>query len=186
MVIGVNGDSESERLQQQQQQPQPQPQPQPQSQSQTQTTTATTGHVYLLGNTLPRHQTPLTWRDRLETAFSLGNGIGTITLILAIVFGIGAWAGMNIQISQGGKSIELTIWATCADHEVSHLYSTTQLEFQKLIYFGVSSLFNNHKYARAYYPKISTTYRKEITDLVEIWLLSLGGTSLASLVMLKW
>ena len=40
-----------------------------------------------------------------------------MALIAAVVFGIGAWVGMKVQISQGGQSMELAIWTTCADHE---------------------------------------------------------------------
>jgi len=70
------------------------------------------------GQILPVHQRHWTWRDRLENACSVANGLGTLALIAAFIFGIGAWVGMNIQINQGGKGLELTIWATCADHEV--------------------------------------------------------------------
>jgi len=44
-------------------------------------------------------------------------GIGVAALILATIFGIGAWVGMNMQYNQGTKGLELSIWTTCADHE---------------------------------------------------------------------
>lgn len=49
--------------------------------------------------------------------WNAANGIGVTALVIATVFGIGAWVGMNMQIKQGSQSLELTIWATCADHE---------------------------------------------------------------------
>ena len=49
----------------------------------------------------------------------MANGIGTFALIAAVIYGIGAWVGMKIQINQGTKSVELAIWTACADHEVS-------------------------------------------------------------------
>lgn len=70
-------------------------------------------------NQLSSPQTTLTllhqkWQDFCDAS----NGIGTTALILAVVFGIGAWVGMNMQYNQGSKSLELSIWSTCADHEV--------------------------------------------------------------------
>ena len=59
-----------------------------------------------------------TWRDRLGDTFSTANGIGTFALIAALVFGIGAWVGMKIQISQGAQNMDLAIWTACADHQV--------------------------------------------------------------------
>lgn len=44
-------------------------------------------------------------------------GIGVAALILATIFGIGAWVGMNMQYNQGTKGLEPSIWTTCADHE---------------------------------------------------------------------
>lgn len=62
---------------------------------------------------------PATWSEKFANACSLANGLGTFALLAAVIFGIGAWVGMKIQISQGGKSMELAIWTACADHEVS-------------------------------------------------------------------
>lgn len=45
------------------------------------------------------------------------NSLGTLALVAVVVFGIGAWVGMKIQISQGGKNMDLAIWTACADHE---------------------------------------------------------------------
>lgn len=59
-----------------------------------------------------------TWREKFTNACSLANGLGTFALLAAVIFGIGAWVGMKIQINQGGKSMELAIWTACADHEV--------------------------------------------------------------------
>ena len=59
-----------------------------------------------------------TWRDRLGDTVSTANGIGTFALITALVFGIGAWVGMKIQISQGAQNMDLAIWTACADHQV--------------------------------------------------------------------
>ncbi|KAL9104355.1 MAG: hypothetical protein Q9163_000702 [Psora crenata] len=55
--------------------------------------------------------------NRSSGALSFANGIGTLALIAAVVFGIGAWVGMKIQISQGGKNMDLAIWTACVDHE---------------------------------------------------------------------
>lgn len=69
---------------------------------------------------LPTHVIrPCSWRERFENACSVANGIGTFALTAAVIFGIGAWVGMKIQINQGAKSVELAIWTACADHEVS-------------------------------------------------------------------
>jgi hypothetical protein len=62
-----------------------------------------------------RQQTP---NEKLNSFWTASNGIGVIAVVLAMAFGIGAWVGMNMQYNQGAKSLELTIWATCADHEV--------------------------------------------------------------------
>jgi hypothetical protein len=62
-----------------------------------------------------RQQIP---NEKLNSFWTASNGIGVIAVVLAMAFGIGAWVGMNMQYNQGAKSLELTIWATCADHEV--------------------------------------------------------------------
>ena len=68
---------------------------------------------------LPRYANgPLTWSEKFANSLSWANGLGTMALIAAVVFGIGAWVGMKVQISQGGQSMELAIWTTCADHEI--------------------------------------------------------------------
>ena len=51
-------------------------------------------------------------------------GIGMTSLILATIFGIGAWVGMNMQYNQGAQSLELSVWATCADHEVWKVFKS--------------------------------------------------------------
>lgn len=61
--------------------------------------------------------------------WSATNGIGFAALVLAIVFGVGAWVGMNMQYHQGAKSLELTIWTTCADHEVCK-YSSRDIKLE--------------------------------------------------------
>ena len=61
---------------------------------------------------------PQSWRGSFRNSISLANGLGTIALVAAFVFGIGAWVGMKIQISQGGQNMELAIWTTCADHQM--------------------------------------------------------------------
>lgn len=67
---------------------------------------------------LPRYanRSP-TWSEKFANACSLANGLGTIAVLAAFIFGIGAWVGMKIQINQAGNSMELAIWTTCADHE---------------------------------------------------------------------
>ena len=63
---------------------------------------------------LPSFQRPTKkwWSEFWNAA----NGVGVTALVIATVFGVGAWVGMNMQIKQGSQSLELTIWATCADH----------------------------------------------------------------------
>jgi hypothetical protein len=60
-------------------------------------------------------QVQKSWADLCNGA----NGLGVTALILGLVFGIGAWVGMNMQYHQGARGLELAIWTTCADHAVS-------------------------------------------------------------------
>ena len=62
----------------------------------------------------PRRSRSGFWTD----FWSPSNGLGISAFIMAPVFGVGAWVGMNMQYHQGAKSLELSIWTTCADHEV--------------------------------------------------------------------
>ena len=71
------------------------------------------------GTVLPLANNSSTWKTRLAGVLTAANGIGTTALIMALVFGTGAWVGMKVQINQGAASLELAIWGTCADHEVN-------------------------------------------------------------------
>jgi|SRR5947207_7897689 len=66
-------------------------------------------------------------RKRWDDFWNTTNGIGVTALVLALVFCIGAWVGMNMQYNQGAKSLELTIWTTCADHEVKRLSTSSSM-----------------------------------------------------------
>jgi len=66
----------------------------------------------------PRNTTLTPHRRLWDSLLSTPNSTGFMAIILALVFGIGAWAGMNMQIRQAAQNLELTVWATCADHEV--------------------------------------------------------------------
>ena len=91
-----------------------------QTPSSSSTSTNLSGSNNDLSLRLPTHVSgPHGWRERFENASSVANGIGTFALIAAVIFGIGAWVGMKIQINQGAKSVELAICTACADHEVS-------------------------------------------------------------------
>lgn len=62
------------------------------------------------------------FKTKWHEFWTASNGIGLAAVVLAISFGIGAWMGMNMQYSQGVKSLELTIWTTCVDHEVNKIF----------------------------------------------------------------
>lgn len=77
------------------------------------TPVAAASALALAPNTTPAQKS---WvRDNLLNG---ANGIGITALILALVFGVGAWVGMNMQYHQGAKGLELSLWTTCADHVV--------------------------------------------------------------------
>jgi hypothetical protein len=74
------------------------------------------------------------WQQLLSFCTS-ERGLGGLALICAVAFGIGAWVGTHMQVKQGAQSLELSIWATCMDHEVSdypyynlHLYACLSLK----------------------------------------------------------
>ena len=66
-------------------------------------------------------------QKRWNEFWNAANGIGVAALVLALVFGIGAWVGMNMQYTQGAKNLELGIWTTCADHEVKRLSTSSSM-----------------------------------------------------------
>ena len=68
-------------------------------------------------SSVSNHSTATT-RRKWNDLWIAPNGIAIVAVVLALVFGTGAWAGMNMQIKQAARSLELTVWATCADHEV--------------------------------------------------------------------
>jgi hypothetical protein len=58
---------------------------------------------------IPRPPLPLT-RSYSKSEKGWGEcGIGMTSLILATIFGIGAWVGMNMQYNQGAKSLKLSV-----------------------------------------------------------------------------
>lgn len=99
----------------------------------------------------------------LNEAFSFANGIGTFALITAIVFGIGAWVGMKIQISQGGKNMDLAIWTACADHEVRGWNTNKTLYGRQEIMLTppLDRPFKGQSFANLSWPRISPNSRKE-------------------------
>ena len=56
---------------------------------------------------------------RQTSTWSFTNlSVGCIALLLALVFGIGAWVGQNYANKYAKESYELSLWGLCADHEV--------------------------------------------------------------------
>lgn len=52
-------------------------------------------------------------------------GLGFTALVLATIFGVGAWVRMNMQYYQGAKGLKLAIWTACANHEVRFIFLPT-------------------------------------------------------------
>ena len=86
----------------------------------TTTTTVSASQDRAVDTPAPPRPAPVRRVSRVQS-FARGagvtNSLGTLALVAAVVFGIGAWVGMKIQISQGGKNMDLAIWTACADHE---------------------------------------------------------------------
>ena len=71
--------------------------------------------------------------------WNASNGIGVTALIMGLVFGVGAWVGMNMSYHQGAKGLELSIWTTCADHVVGCIIEIAKPPLVRLI--GLSRTF---------------------------------------------
>lgn len=119
-----------------------------------------------LSNVLALSQhTVTTLKGRWEEFWTAANGIAVAGLVLALAFGIGAWTGMNMQYNQGEKSLQLSIWATCADHEVRKVMPLNH--YKRLPRFGFRA-FKIPIYVEMCYPKVSINSSHEVSTHIKI------------------